>query len=95
MRVKVPAVGLLSEEREVTLCPEPDSSDRWVVYNESGNVIGEVWKGTHTYSPPTHKGSRIARYHRRVSHWRNNRTQVHWETRKRALADLLANEGKT
>ena len=31
--------------------------------------IGRVWKGTRTYSPPTHKGSRIAKYHKEVSCW--------------------------
>lgn len=32
-------------------------------------VIGRVYKGTRTYSPPTHKGSRIAKYHKQVPCW--------------------------
>lgn len=34
-----------------------------------GRVIGRAYKGTRTYSPPTHKGSRIARYHKQVPCW--------------------------
>lgn len=31
--------------------------------------IGTVTRGYYTYSPPTHRGSRIVRYHRRVRQW--------------------------
>jgi hypothetical protein len=34
-----------------------------------GTRIGRIGKGSYRYSPPTHKGSRIARYHSDVSEW--------------------------
>lgn len=34
-----------------------------------GQKIGYVWKGERTYSPPTHKGSRIVKYHKQVAEW--------------------------
>jgi hypothetical protein len=42
----------------------PDGTVYW-----RGKEIGRVFKGTRTYSPPTHKGSRIVKYHKQVPCW--------------------------
>lgn len=47
-----------------------DDDDGAEVLSPSGVAIGRVFKSSYTYSPPTHRGSRIARYHRSVSCWR-------------------------
>lgn len=43
------------------------ATDGTVTYE--GRVIGRVDKGFRTYSPPTHRGSRIVRYHKQVPEW--------------------------
>jgi hypothetical protein len=57
--------------------------------------IGRVQKGHRTYSPPTHKGSRIARYHKQVPEWHGYRpgsftADVRADTRREVLTVLAA-----
>lgn len=56
-----------------------DGSVTW-----EGEHIGFVWKGSRTYSPPTHKGSRIVRYHKRVPEWHAHPTSGSGLPRHRA-----------
>lgn len=68
---KVRRVVVRRRSWESSSTPEPtvliDSEGN--VTREDGTPIGYVTKGTRTYSPPTHKGSRIARYHKQVAEW--------------------------
>ena len=57
--------------------------------------IGFVWKGSRTYSPPIHKGSRIVRYHKQVPEWHAHPTRrfdpLHRkDTRQEAVRHLIA-----
>lgn len=59
-----------------------------------GRVIGRVYRGTRTYSPPTHRGSRVAKYHKQVPCWWYERTgEGHktWQadTRQEAIRDMI------
>jgi hypothetical protein len=59
-------------------------------------LIGHVWKGTRTYSPPTHRGSRIVRFHKQVPEWQGNLTghtygrRYHCDTRQAVIQLLIA-----
>ena len=64
---------------------------------EDGTPIGRVRKGTRTYSPPTHKGSRIVKYHKQVPEWHGwyadrtyGRPDERRDTRKEVLEYLIA-----
>jgi len=59
-----------AQGRDWTLELRPDGEDNWEVSTEGGAQIGRVYKSTYTYSPPTHRGSRIAKYHKSVKCWR-------------------------
>lgn len=58
-------------------------------------VIGLVWKGTRTWSPPTHKGSRVAKFHKQVPCWyyevpeRGGGRFVDTRTRREAITRLI------
>jgi hypothetical protein len=62
-----------------------------------GQVIGKVAKGHRTYSPPISKGSRIVRYHKKVSEWHGwkpdtplyRRPDYQQDTRQRVLQALV------
>lgn len=61
-----------------------------------GERIGKVYKTTRTYSPPTHRGSRIVKYHKQVKCWgadispgRRLARGISYETRKLALLALV------
>ena len=62
----------------------------------NGECVGFVWKGTRTYSPPTYRGSRIARYHKQVPEWhghsqhRGHSPEHRRDTRQMVLQDLIA-----
>lgn len=64
-----------------------------------GKYIGRVEKSTRTYSPPTHRGSRIAKYHKSVPCWRAIRgagpryDRITFDTRKAALMSLAKDSG--
>jgi YD repeat-containing protein len=88
INVTVPPIGLLTQERQVRLTPNGEA--RWQVWDENGKLVGEVWKSSHVVSPRIAQNSRIARHHKHVTDWRNSKARrMQWETRKRALADLL------
>lgn len=60
----------------------------------NNRIIGRVWKGTRTYSPPTHKGSRTVKYHKQVPTWHYSSKNVflsegHADTRIEAIQQLL------
>jgi hypothetical protein len=60
-----------------------------------GRMIGFVWKGSRRYSPPTHRGSRVARYHKNVPEWHANQKphmvpRYRRDTRQEVLRDLIA-----
>lgn len=71
-------------------------TERWEVFpDDSGrrDPLGEVWKGTRTYSPPaTGFGGRIVRFHKQVQCWRNSDwgNARSFETRKEAIRRLVA-----
>lgn len=75
-----------------------DVGETYEVWLSDGTTIGYLRKGSYTYSPPTHKGSRIARYHRKIPEWQADPTERYGlayrggreEPRKRALAYLIA-----
>jgi hypothetical protein len=72
VNVRVPegwAAGRTVPEARVELVAIIGAVDRWRVLRDDGAVLGFVWKGTRRWSPPTHKGSRIARFHRNVPEW--------------------------
>jgi hypothetical protein len=54
------------------------------VTHEDGTPIGCVEKSSRTYSPPTHKGSRIAKCHKDVPEWHGWRP----DTPRYGLADV-------
>jgi hypothetical protein len=61
-----------------------------------GEVIGRVRKGTRLFSPPTHPGSRIAKYHKQVPCWYSESPEgrsVSWPTRKDAIRFLISQKG--
>lgn len=35
----------------------------------NGRLTGYIHKGNRTFSPPTHRGSRVAKYHKQVPCW--------------------------
>lgn len=49
-------------------------TDRWEVFADipgRRSPLGEVWKGTRTYSPPAAGfGGRIVRFHKKVQCWK-------------------------
>lgn len=77
----------------VTLDPADESGRRKVRLD--GREIGRVWKSTRRYGPPTHKGSRIVRFHKDVPCWRNDAApyRVTFDTRKDAIRYLLREGG--
>lgn len=90
--VKVPSTYLdRVEVPETTVEVGDDGSVTW-----RGEVIGSVRKGTRTYSPPTHKGSRIAKYHKQVPEWYAHRPGAfgrpdhRGDTRQYVLQHLIA-----
>lgn len=65
------------------------------VVSWEGRTIGFVWKGERTYSPPTHKGSRIVKYHKQVPEWHGHPTKrydasIRKDTRHEVLRALVA-----
>lgn len=52
-------------------------------------VIGYVKRGTRTYSPPTHKGSRIVKYHKQVPEWHG------WKTKETFRRPDIARDTRT
>lgn len=68
------------------------AADGTVIYGDA--PIGRVEKGYRLYSPPTHKGSRIVKYHKRVPEWhgyvRGSHTPFRRDTRQEVLRDLVA-----
>lgn len=94
-RVKVE--GRDGREHPLLLQHRQGEGDSWQVVREhGGEVLGTVRKTTYTYSPPTHRGSRIARYHHTVKAWvaevgfypDSERTTIE-RTRKACLVQLL------
>lgn len=88
MRVVVPARGYGGLRQETAVILIAGTDERWEVFTEDGQALGLVWKGYRTYSPPIHRGSPVARYHRKVPCWRNS-ARGFFETRREALADLI------
>lgn len=94
--VKVPAghgrYGL-TDDTAVFLAEE-ENGMRAVILD--GATIGYVWKGTRRYSPPTHKGSRIVKYHKDVPEWQGNTEPRRYspafrrDTRMDVLRDLIS-----
>lgn len=88
------AGGRMVPEARLELRPIIGAEDRWNVLLD-GEKIGNVWKGSRRWSPPTHRGSRIARFHRQVPEWHAARASTYspeWrkDTRVEALRELLA-----
>lgn len=79
------------EETAVQIGPE--ENDKHPVYL-AGALIGYVWKGTRTYSPPAYKGSRIVKYHKQVPEWQGGERRYdprhRRDTRQEVLRDLIA-----
>lgn len=84
-------------EHALLLQHRQGGGDSWQVVREhGGEVLGSVRKTTYTYSPPTHRGSRIARHHHQVKAWvaevgfypDSERTTIE-QTRKACLVQLL------
>jgi hypothetical protein len=66
--------------------------DRWEVFGKGrGVALGEVWKGTRTYSPPAAGfGGRIVRFHKKVQCWKSSISHRNsFETRKDAIRGLV------
>ena len=67
-----------------------------------GERIGLVRKGTRTYSPPVHRGSRIVKYHKQVPEWHGwssdlplGRPELRADTRVQVLGRMVAAFGKS
>jgi hypothetical protein len=98
VNVRVPegwAAGRTVPEARVELVAIIGAVDRWRVLRDDGAVLGFVWKGTRRWSPPTHKGSRIARFHRNVPEWHGSphstwHADIRKDTRVEVLRELLA-----
>ncbi len=55
--------------------------------------IGWVEKGTRLYSPPIHRGSPIAKYHKKVKCWKiRGKHRISFDTRKAALEYLVTHQ---
>lgn len=87
-------------EREVELRGEK-AAGAWDVNLPGGKIIGRVERTSYTYSPPLHRGSRIAREHRAVKSWRcevgrgrDAQRGQHRQTRKAALVELIRKNGE-
>lgn len=93
MRVKVPGSFRLTEDRYLTLIEEGDGYE---VFDEQSRPLGWVFKSTYRHSPPLHDRSPVARFHRDVGCWRNDKAgfRNHWPTRKEALTDLLIRDAE-
>jgi len=61
----------------------------WLKTASGTEHIGVVRKDTYSYSPPTHKGSRVAKYHRQVACWKNGEDTRDFQTRKAAILNLI------
>lgn len=94
--IKVPAGygrGGPVEDTAVFLADE-ENGMRAVILD--GSTIGYVWKGTRRYSPPTHKGSRVAKYHKDVPEWQGNTKPMRYspdfrrDTRMEILRDFIS-----
>lgn len=92
----VPGSGRVLPARTVELVEEGRSTIRWEVLH-GDRRLGFIWRGSRTYSPPTHKGSRIARMHREVPEWHAQRElhgpgrdRIRKDTRRGALMELIA-----
>lgn len=60
-----------------------------------GRAIGRVYKGTRTYSPPTHRGSRVAKYHKQAPCWWAGKSMgphVQFDTRQEGIRYLIEQE---
>lgn len=68
-RVTVPPFSPYSERPATLVLLLDEEYGRIPVTLEDGTRIGTIEKTHYSYSPPTHKGSRIARYHHRVETW--------------------------
>ncbi|MFY9586478.1 MAG: hypothetical protein WAT66_03370, partial [Actinomycetota bacterium] len=70
MRINVSIAGERGDVIPVELTPDDEHPKGWTVtLLKTGKDIGRVYKDSYTYSPPVHRGSRIAREHRQVSSW--------------------------
>lgn len=100
-RVKVPAASSVvvgyGQYQDVPASEVEIQSDGAVVYKFVR--IGYVQKGHRTYSPPTHKGSRIVKYHKQVPEWHGHNGASRWatprprwrcDTRQEVLQRMLA-----
>lgn len=91
MTVKIKSTYLLGQdvpETEVEISAEGEVT--W-----EGDCIGYVWKGSRTYSPPLHKGSRIVKYHKEVPEWHGGPRPRYGarhrrDTRQQVIQDLIA-----
>jgi hypothetical protein len=88
-RVKIPHGYHLAREVPETVVElgEPDGDARPVYLD--GNLIGYVRKGERRYSPPTHKGSRIVRYHKMVPEWQGGKERYSRDIRKDTRMEVL------
>lgn len=67
-------------------------TDRWEVFGDGfGPPLGEVFKGTRSYSPPAAGfGGRIVRFHKQVQCWKATGAAPRgFETRKDAIRSLV------
>lgn len=96
IEVKVPAgLDFLGEPVPATSLVVREGGDGAVYWG--GQIIGYVRKGHRTYSPPTHKGSRIVKYHKQVPEWHGwygsegaiGRPSVRRDSRRQVLRDLI------
>jgi hypothetical protein len=94
MNVKVPEFWIPGQVVDATTVQlAEDGRVEW-----NGRTIGYVTRGCRTYSPPTHKGSRIARYHKQVPEWYAStrrhaaKPEFRKDTRREALQALIGRE---
>lgn len=75
-RVTVPAARTSHQDDAVTIGRTTVLLDEagkdgmgWMNVYASGILLGRIRKGSYTYSPPMHKGSRVVLYHKQVPEW--------------------------
>ncbi len=95
--VRVPAIWTFRGEIPVT---KVQLGDDGAVYR-GGECIGYCRKGSRTYSPPVHKGSRIVKYNKQVPEWHGwgpggslGRPDIHKDSRRQVLSELIADAVK-
>jgi len=75
-------------DQQFTLVESGD--ERWEVFGDGPDPLGQVWKGTRTWSPSAAGfGGRIVRFHKKVQCWKaTGGYRDGYETRKQAIQSL-------